>query len=222
MHAVAEGGAHMHGAMLRGGHGLKRAWAPACQLAALRGLVPQLRILLDGLQGSGHQHSSWGSKARPWTLLSNRCFCTWSLTPTCNVSLLTGYTMRPSVVLCYDATCPGGRLSLPACAAGGLATEGCCARGGHLSHLHTMLTSQTNTAWATQPQLLPYHTASHQANFLEEKLRKFASARFRAGVAMQWCTAGSIYSQSTGLLKDLNSAAPMKPFVARVLPLGKL
>ncbi len=65
MHAVPEGGAHMHGAMLRGGHGLKRAWAPACQLAALRGLVPQLRILLDGLQGSGLQHSWWLNKAMP-------------------------------------------------------------------------------------------------------------------------------------------------------------
>ena len=52
MHAMPEGGAHMHGAVLRGGHGLKRAWAPARQLAALRGLVPQLRILLDGLQES--------------------------------------------------------------------------------------------------------------------------------------------------------------------------
>ena len=76
MHALQEGGAHMHGAMLCGGHGLKRARAPAGQLAALRGLVPQLRILLDGLQGSGLQHSSWISKARPWILLNSRCFCT--------------------------------------------------------------------------------------------------------------------------------------------------
>ena len=60
MHALPEGGAHMHGAMLCGGHGLKRAWAPARQLAALRGLVPQLRVLLNGLQGSRPQHSAWG------------------------------------------------------------------------------------------------------------------------------------------------------------------
>lgn len=56
MHGSPEGGAHMHGPMLREGHGLKRAWAPPRQLAALRGLVPELRILLDGLQGTGSQY----------------------------------------------------------------------------------------------------------------------------------------------------------------------
>ena len=39
----------MHGAVLPGGHGLQGPWAPAGQLAALGGLVPQLGILLDGL-----------------------------------------------------------------------------------------------------------------------------------------------------------------------------
>ena len=39
----------MHGAVLPGGHGLQGTRAPAGQLAALGGVVPQLGILLDGL-----------------------------------------------------------------------------------------------------------------------------------------------------------------------------
>ena len=46
----------MHRAVLGGGHGLQGTGAPASQLAALRGMMPQLRILLDGLHNARHPH----------------------------------------------------------------------------------------------------------------------------------------------------------------------
>ena len=46
----------MQGAVLGGGHGLQGPGAPAGQLAALRVVMPQLRVLLDRLHHALHSH----------------------------------------------------------------------------------------------------------------------------------------------------------------------
>ncbi len=56
VHIEKEGYAHVQGAVLGGGHGLQGPGAPAGQLAALRGVMPQLRILLDCLHHAPRSH----------------------------------------------------------------------------------------------------------------------------------------------------------------------
>ena len=54
----------MQGAVLEGGHGLQRPGAPAGQLAARGGMLPQLRILLDGLHHALLSHCSQRMQTR--------------------------------------------------------------------------------------------------------------------------------------------------------------